>query len=242
MRRSPLLLLPLLLLAASCSDGDGDGDGPGPVPSLSPSASATLSPTVSPTPRTTPAPTATATSTAAPKARDNDVDGDGRPDTITTSDGTLSVRLTGSGRTVTAPVSADAPGPAKVLGTADVDRDGRVEVFVQTAQGASTTFATPYRFDGTALHVVLRDEEPAQLGIGGSVTHGDGFRCTSTGVLEVSAAETEDGTSYTVTVDSYRLRGDVLTRARTATTQAKQGDAAVERAYTVSCGSVTTGD
>jgi hypothetical protein len=175
-------------------------------------------------------------------ARDEDVDGDGRADAITTSDGLLSVRLTSTGATVTAPVSADAPGAAAVLGTADVDRDGRAEVFVRTAQGASTTFATPYRFDGTALHVVLRDGEPAQLGIGGSVTHGDGFRCTSTGLLEVSQAETEDGASFSVKTASYRLRGDALVQVRSSTTVAAQGDEAVDRAYTVSCGSVTAGD
>lgn len=243
MRRPPLLLLlPVLLLSGACSSDDDDAPTPTPSPTLSasPTASATPVPTASPSP--TPSATPSATPTAPAPARDKDVDGDGRADAIRTTDGLLSVTLTSTGKTVTAPVSADAPGAAEVLGTADVDRDGRAEVFVKTAQGASTSFATPYRFDGTALHVVHRDGEPVQLGIGGSVTHGDGFRCTSTGLLEVSAAETEDGTSYTVTIDTYRLRGDELVSVRTATTQAKQGDVVVERAYTASCGSVTAGD
>ena len=243
MRRTALLVLPLLALAASCSSDDEE---PAPSPSATPSASVSATPTetTAPTPTPTASPTAspTPTATAAPVARDRDVDGDGRPDTITTADGSVSVRLTGNGRTVTAPVNADAPGPAQVLGTGDIDRDGRVEVFVRTAQGASTSFATPYRYDGSALRVVLLDGEPAQLGIGGSVTHGDGFRCLPTGLLEVSKAETEDGTSYTVQVSTYRLTGDELVVARRTTVQAEQGDVAVGRAYTVTCGSVTGGD
>jgi len=240
-RRTALLVLPLLALAVSCSSDDEE-PAPTPSPTASPTPSPTPGPTASPTPAPTPTASPTPSATAAPVARDNDVDGDGRADAITTSDGLLSVRLTSNGKTVSAPVSADAPGPAPVLGTGDVDRDGRVEVFVRTAQGASTTFATPYRYDGSALRVVLLDGEPAQLGIGGSVTHGDGFRCLPTGVLEVSKAESEDGTTFTVQVSTYRLGGNELVVARTATVRAKEGEVAVERAYTVSCGSVTAGD
>jgi hypothetical protein len=237
---SPLLLLPLFLLGACASGGDEPAATPTPTVSVSSSALPTGTPTAGATPTPTTSPSGTPGRQV--PARDKDVDGDGEVDAITTSDGLLTVRLSGTGRTVTAVVTTEEPGAAPVVGTADVDRDGRAEVFLRTGQGASTTFVTPYRFDGTTLRVVLLAGEQVQLGIGGSVTHGDGFRCTGDGLLEVSKAETEDGEAYTVAIETYRLRGDELVAVRSSTTAARQGDLAVERAYTASCGTVDAGE
>lgn len=231
-----LIAVPLLLVLAGCSGSDD--------PTVaSPTPSPTASPTASPTPTPTPSPRPPSTSPspkARPAAQDGDVDGDGTVDQLSATASLLTVRLS-SGRTVTAPVHTDSPRAPRVLGSHDVDRDGYAEVFVLTASGASTQFATPYRFDGTRLHELLLGAGPAQLGIGGSVTHGDGFRCTAAGLLEARSAESQDGTTYTVTTTTYRLTTSRLDQVRRSTATARQGDAAVEAAYTVDCGSVSDG-
>jgi len=148
----------------------------------------------------------------------------------------LTVELSGGG-TVTAPVHADSPRSAPVLGYADVDLDGRSEVFLETAEGASTQFVTPYRYDGKALHELQLDEGPARLGIGGSVTHGDGFRCTG-GKLVILSSDSTDGTTYTVHVDTYSVGKTALTLVSSKTQTAKQGDPIVEASYQPDCGNV----
>ena len=241
--RPLVLVLPAVVLLAACS-GQTRAAGPGPATPL-PTVDVTTAP---PGPPTTAAPTATATPSAAPTAvtrrrpaLDGDVDGDGRKDAIRSTATVLTVELSGGGRTVTAPIHAEAPRSAPVLGSTDVDRDGYAEVFVETAQGASTTFVTPYRFDGTTLRELQLDGGPARLGIGGSVTHGDGFRCTSDGLLEIRSADTSDGKTFTVHADLYRLNATQLVLVRSSTTKAKQGEPAVEQSYNVSCGSVGSG-
>ena len=194
------------------------------------------------TPSLTPAPTA---ATAAPArkvpALDGDVDGDGKPDSIRTTATVLRVELSGTGTTVTAPIHAEAPRSAPVLGSKDVDHDGFAEVFLETAQGASTSFATPYRFDGKALRELQLDGGPVRLGIGGSVTHGDGFRCTPQGLLEVRSADSTDGQAFTVHISLYRLAATQLVLVKSSTVHAKQGDPVVEDSYNVDCGSVGEG-
>lgn len=225
-------VLPLVLLVTGCS---GSSD---PLPSASsPSPSSTPSATASATSEPTATATPTQTATARPAAKDGDVDGDGKADTATTTADQLQVRLSSTGAVLSVAVHADAPRPAPVLGITDVDGDGYAEVFLETAQGASTRFATPYRFDGTALREVQLDGVPARLGFGGSVRRGEGFRCTG-GQLEVRKAESQDGKAFTVTVTTYRLGVDALEQLKSSTVQAKQGDAAVQAAYTASCGPV----
>lgn len=236
-RAAPLLVVPVLVTGCSGSDNPAID-----VPTATPTPSATASPTPSPTPSATPSPSASPTPTAtrarAIPAKDRDVDGDGKADLIRATATTLSVVLSGSGRTVTAPVHADSPRSPAVLGTADVDRDGYAEVFLETAEGASTQFATPYRYDGTTLREVQLDDGPARLGIGGSVTHGEGFQCGTSGLLEVRSADSTDGTTYTVHVTTYRIRVATLVIASTRTVQAKQGDPELDKSYSVDCGTV----
>jgi hypothetical protein len=231
------LVVPVLLVAA-CSGGSGK-------PAPEPTATFTL-PTPDPTtapPSATPSPTPSPTASPRPSARaipaaDGDVDGDGKRDVIQPSATVLRITLSSTGKVVTAPVHADAPTPPALLGTADIDRDGRAEVFLQTAQGASTEFATPYRFDGTSLKELQLDGGPARLGIGGSVTHGDGFRCLPNGQLEVRQAESTDGTTFTVLASDYRISGVQLVLVSTRSGKGKQGTPSVESAYTADCGTV----
>ena len=238
-------LAALVLLLTGCSGSTPSAQDP--TPTLTPTASPTSPAPVATTPApvvTTTAPTSAAPSPVATRvkpARDGDVDGDGKADVVTTTATLLTVRLSGSGRSVTAPVNADAPRSAPVLGSTDVDRDGYAEVFLETAQGASTQFATPYRFDGKTLRELQFDGGPLRLGIGGSVTHGDGFRCTPAGLLEIRSAESADGLDFTLRVDTYRLVGAELEVVTTRTATGKQGDPEVEASYTVDCGAVGEG-
>ena len=240
-----LVLVPLLLLAA-CSSGSTTPTPTPTAPATTPvttpvtTPATTQAPSATPTteaPTAAPSPTPTGTATRVGGFTDGDVDGDGRRDVIQPGSTLLRVTLSSTGSVVTAPVHKEDPGAPTLLGTGDVDGDGRAEVFLQTAEGASTEFATPYRFDGTALRELQLDGGPARLGIGGSVTHGDGFRCTG-GLLEVRQAESTDGTTYTVRADRYAVQGAQLVLKGSSTTKGTQGSAAVESAYNADCGTV----
>lgn len=235
MHRSFAPALVVVALLAGCSD---DKPTATPSPGLSPTPVETPSPTPSATPSPTASPTPSATPTAARQvpALNGDVDGDGTKDSVRATAELLTVELSGGG-TVTAPVHAESPRSAPVLGYADIDRDGRSEVFLETAEGASTQFVTPYRYDGKVLHELQLEEGPARLGMGGSVTHGDGFRCTG-GKLQILSSDSADGKTYTVHVNTYAIGRTTLDLLSTKTQQAKQGDPLVEASYHPDCGSV----
>lgn len=233
------LLTAMVLAAAvtSCSAGSGSSAEHRSQPPLP-----TLSQTTPPArPSATPAATTTTRAARRIPALDGDVDGDGVVDSLRTSGGRLTVELSSTQTSVSAPVHRDEPGDAGLLGSRDVDRDGFAEVFLETASGASTTFTTPYRYDGKALRELQLDAGPVRLGIGGSVTHGDGFSCLDSGRLEVRSADSQDGSAFTVHVSVYRLSPTELVLISSSTTRGKQGDPAVESSYQVRCGSVGDG-
>ncbi len=238
-------LAPLVLLAACSGSGPtltaSDDNTPTPTPVVTTDAP---SPTTVPTtaaPTTAPT-TAAPTPTRAVPAALGDIDGDGEADAVKATATQVRVTLSGSGKVVTAPVHADSPAAPEVLGTDDVDRDGRAELFLKTVQGASTSFATPYRYDGKVLREIQLDGSPAVLGFGGSVQHGDGFTCTPKGQIEVrSAVANGGGSTYTVTTTTYRLTATDLVKVRSSSAQAAQGSREVEESYNLDCGAVGEG-
>jgi hypothetical protein len=171
-------------------------------------------------------------------AAPGDVDGDGQADTVTVTATKLTVDLSGGGSVAAPIVQSDVPKPV-VSGLQDLDRDGHAEVWVETARGASTSFVQAYRYDGTRLSELTFAGGHIRFGIGGSVTHGDGFSCTPEGHLVVSTAESDDGTSYRIRTRSFRVSGAslVLLSDRTATAPSMD-DPRVRAAYQVDCGSV----
>ena len=58
------------------------------------------------------------------------------------------------------------------------------------------------------------------------------------GRLQVLSSDSQDGTTYTVHVLTYRVLRASLDLVSTTTQQAKQGDALVEASYQPDCGSV----
>jgi hypothetical protein len=236
--RPLVLLLPVALALTGCSGSSGSAVPPLSGSSAAATAEPTAQPTTGPTVSPSASPSVSPTAPAARPAADGDVDGDGRRDALTTTATVLTVTLSGTGRKVTAPIQADDPRPAPLRGSHDVDRDGRAEVFVQTAQGASTSFVTPYRFDGTRLVALQLAGEPVRLGIGGSVNYGNGFACTPDGLIAVKESESTDGQTYTIRDKTYRVAGARLALVRSGTSTAKQGSAAMMASYTADCGSV----
>jgi hypothetical protein len=230
-----LFVVPLFLLAA-CS---------GPSAPRTADSPATPSPPVvePPSPSAAPSPAASPSASAhRGQAAPGDVDGDGQADTVVVTATQVSVTLSGGG-TVSAPiVESDVPKPV-VSGLHDLDLDGRNEIWVETARGASTSFVQAYRYDGKKLAELTFEGGHIRFGIGGSVTHGDGFTCKDNGQLLVSTAESDDGTTYRVHDVSYRVSGFALIRVlETFATAKSMDDPRVRAAYQVQCGSVGESD
>ena len=236
----------------ACAGDEAVAPSPSPARSGPPSPTATTSGTSTATPSTTAS--RSASPTPAPTLRaaaDGDVDGDGRRDQVAVSDpgtgateGTwrLMVRLT-SGPTRTASVHGDASGAPEVFGVVDADADGRAEVFLKTGQGASAQIYTPFRLVGASLVEMTRGGSPAQLVVGGGVTHGDGFSCEDlvpggARELVVRSVTSSDGAVYQGTVTAFALTGGELVAARRTSFNAPADDPRVRAAYDVRCGSL----
>jgi hypothetical protein len=231
-----LLVVPILL-AAACGGSSGGHRAVATAPPPTPVIEAP-----SPSPVASSSAASPSASPPAPPAAPGDVDGDGEADTETLTASRLTVSLS-SGGTVSAPVvGADVPKPV-VSGLHDLDHDGRNEVWIETARGASTSFVQAYRYDGKVLRELTYAGGHIRFGIGGSVTHGDGFQCTDAGRLIVSTAESDDGTSYRVHNVTYRVSGATLVRVlETSATASSMDDPQVRAAYQVDCGSVGESD
>jgi hypothetical protein len=151
-----------------------------------------------------------------------------------------------SGRSTSVTVEAD--GKPDVRGIVDADADGRAEVWVRTHSGASTEFVTPLRLVSGVLTVVRRGSSPAELGSGGSVTHGNGFACADTvksnpgRELIVYEGSTTDTKHWSGDKTTYDWSGATLVRLSSkheSFTYSSIDDPRVAPYYSVDCGSLS---
>jgi hypothetical protein len=139
----------------------------------------------------------------------------------------VSTTSTSASCELSSPKKADG-GKADVLATR-----GRLQIAV-VDQGASVDVVS--MFSGCTATPVVLDGVVAALPVGGTVTHGDGLRCTQDGITVLSATS-DDGTSYQATATTYRLRGTTLvqTRKTSSTIEATTDPDALRPYYEVSC-------
>jgi hypothetical protein len=126
----------------------------------------------------------------------------------------LIARLTSAGTQEVPFAGPDDGGTPLVLGTTDVDGDGHGEVFVRFQQGASTSFATLFRFVGGRLRLVTVGGAQAVLGYGGAVTHADHWSCAR-GRIITWTGDSSDGATFVGPETTYRFAAATLVRVRT---------------------------
>jgi hypothetical protein len=216
------------LLLSACSSGSPDARS-GPSPTAEPTAvettPAAVPTTAAPTRTPSPTPSAVPTRPVSVPAKDGDVDGDGKPDQVTVSAAPVSEGIWGVTLKLSAlgtrrgQLHAEADRPT-LVGVVDADGDGFGEVFLTVAQGASTSFWGALRLvDGVVREVTLGGQ-PMHLGIGGSVTHGDGFACRDDvkanrgRELVVYSGDTYDGVTWEGTVTTYAWSGGAVVSLR----------------------------
>jgi hypothetical protein len=165
-----------------------------------------------------------------------DFNGDGTPDTLvvygTGTDAApapymVRINLGGGAGSVETPIVDAATDPnqnVKALGGADVsgrsglpDDGSGAEAFVAVGSGASTFLVGFYQL--SACHLVRLTSggsNPAELPVGGTVTHLSGVRCDSASggvrLLQVSA-ESTDGVSYTTSEQPFDVTDGKLVPA-----------------------------
>jgi hypothetical protein len=128
------------------------------------------------------------------------------------------------------PLAADGT-PAQVAATtADL-------TFAVVDHGASVDVVSIYVQDDTcSLVPVQLDGATAALAVGGSVTHGDGLRCTGDQVTVLSATS-DDGSTYQATAITYDVDGNDLVEAdrQASTIEAEQDPGTLDAYYRLDC-------
>lgn len=175
-----------------------------------------------------------------------DVDGDGSDDRVLAyreagGPGRMAVELAAGGTSdVDAGGPADGPAPLSLLGGAHLGGTGET-VLAVTGSGASVVVVGLFQLVECAIsHVAYPGGQPAQLPVGGTVTHGDGIRCASgpdgAGLVRLTATSS-DGESFTTTHTRYRVDGNTLVEVGSASGELDRGSAGPEldRYYTIDC-------
>lgn len=250
-------VLVALLAIAGCSGSAKPAARATAEPVSSPTAVTTTAPavTASPTPSATASPTPSPQPTRPVKvpAADGDVDGDGKPDLVSVapvaaSQGvwTVTLRLTALG-TRRGQVHAEGERP-RVAGVVDADGDGYGEVFLAVDQGASTSFWAVLRLVNGVVREVTSEGQPLHLGVGGTVTHGDGFACRDDipanrgRELVVYSGDSFDGSTWEGTVTDYAWVGGTVRQLRSRDESfpfdASGSDPRLAPYYDADCGSL----
>ncbi len=248
-RRTAVLATVLAVVVAACAGDDPGSAVPTSTPSTatsSPSPSSSTSSRTADESGTPDRPTTSTSDSASPGGGDcptedavppagatdvseasADVDGDGAADRVLAyrqgdGDRRVAVELAGGGTSSVdaSQSSIDGPAALSVLGGVDLGGDGHT-VLVITGGGASVVVVGLFQFVECALsQVSLESGQPAELPVGGSVTHADGLECTDGTLIRLSAVSA-DGEDFSTTETRYRVDGNTLIELGTeAATQA----------------------
>jgi hypothetical protein len=258
LRRLPVAVA-LLGALAGCGGGGDNVATPQDTTTTAPVTAPTTPPAVA---TTAPAPTASATPTPKPAptrpvalpGKDGDVDGDGKPDQVTVANAPIgegvwavTLKLTALG-TRRGQVHTESERP-RVVGVVDADADGFGEVFLTINEGASTSFWGVLRLVDGVVREVTKDGAQLSLGIGGSVSHGDGFACRDEvkanrgRELVIYTGDTTDGVTWEGTVTTYTWAAGrvvaVKERNETFPVGASGDDPRLRPYYDADCGSLS---
>lgn len=175
-----------------------------------------------------------------------DVDGDGNDDRALAyreagGTGRVGVELAAGG---TAAVDAGGPSDGdsrlSLLGGADLGGDGETLLAV-VGSGASVNVVGLFQFVECAISQVTDEAgRPVEFPVGGTVTHGDGLRCTAgpegAGLTRLTATSS-DGVSFSTTDTRYRVDGNTLVEvgSNSGTLDRDIAGAEVGRYYTIDC-------
>ena len=256
-RRTWTTAVAVVLVVAGCASGSPESNPPaGPDASPTTTSAPGASSTTAARPTTTesgadgacPAgdsvPPAGATDVSEVSA---DVDGDGNDDralAFRDPAGRVAVELAAGG---TAVVDAGGPtagaSPLSLLGGADLGGDGETLLAV-VGSGASVNLVGLFQFVECAISRVTDEAgRPIELPVGGTVTHGDGLRCSSgpegAGLTRLSATSS-DGVIFETTETRYRVDGNTLVElgSTSGTLDADSAGAELERYYIIDCPSL----
>lgn len=227
-------------LVLSCSGPGAPTAGPptAPAPTAPPGTppTTTTSPVADPAgppPTTCPPPVGAAAGSVT-----GDVDDDGGPDRIEVvapePSGTWVLRVVTARGAATVPLEVTSQTTAvRPLGVTRLG--GRPVVAAVVDSGASTEVVGLFLLEGCTL-VPVTDEtgRPLLVPVGGSVTHGDGFRCDA-GRLVVVSVRSGDGLRYTWTETTMTLGDGRLRVDGVATDEIPGDDPRLGNAYDVDC-------
>lgn len=264
-RRSVALGLAVAVLVTGCARGSGDDDqrsSVAPIPTSSVPTTTTSTTTSTSTPGPTSGPGAAGSSgsggsgcpsrepvppTGATDVNEVavDIDGDGQADRVVgyrrpDGAGQLAAELAADGTATVDAGGGDGAEPLSVLGGLALGGDGETVLAVIGA-GASVTVVGLFQFVECALTpVFLPSGEPAELPVGGTVTHGDGLACAGSGdslrLIRLTATST-DGETFVTDDTGYRVDGntavEVSSDGETLTTGAN--GSAIQRHYAFDC-------
>ena len=108
--------------------------------------------------------------------------------------------------------------------------------FAIVDRGASVEIVSVSEVVECAYRTVELDGRPATFPVGGSVTHGDGIRCTDDGITVLSATS-DDGATYQATAVDYEVDDGELveTDRRASTIEAGEDPGELDGYYRLDC-------
>ncbi|CAO5172214.1 FG-GAP repeat protein [Frankia sp. AiPs1] len=209
--------------------------------STRPTSSAIASPAVTASPSSSSPPGSSVNSPPLPTpvakpAAANDIDGDGRPDDVSTDGNTLKVQFTRD--SVVRRVSLQGISLPFNSAVVDIDGDGFGELLVQTDDSNGTKSYALVHYIGLDDVVVVAPPTGLTLTAGVHGNSASGLRCVDQH-LEISSGTSTDGTQFAVTTTVLTLSRDGLTAASGAPATSTVRLPSDSSPFAASCGTLS---